>query len=95
MRSRDMSQHVVPAGVVVTAILGAIMGWWQLEDQMDARMDEKLAPVLERQGRFEQEMGETEDRQDERWRAMRQLLEALRTDVQGVRETLARNEGTR
>jgi len=87
-RSLDMTRHVVPAGVMVAAIVLALMAWFHLEDQIDERITERLKPVLTQIDRLDAD-------RDQDMTEIKQTLGEMRRELQQVRESLARLEGVR
>jgi len=85
-RHLDLTRHVVPAGVLVSAIIGALIAWFQLETKIDRRIDEKIAPIQAELVRIEKNQGQN-------MREIRTTLDEMRRDLAQVRESLARMEG--
>jgi hypothetical protein len=102
----DMSRHVVPATVVVIAVVMALGGWLRLETHIDEQILEKVAPVSAAVARVEEDVkGQIREMKDglkdqdtEYQSSLREIGSALadvREELQKVREFLARLEGKR
>jgi chromosome condensin MukBEF complex kleisin-like MukF subunit len=105
-RNLDTSRHLVPATVVVMAVVMALGGWLRLETHIDQQILEKVAPVSAAVARVEEDVkGQIrevkeglKDQGTEYQASLKEIGSALagvRQELQKVRESLVRLEAER